>query len=70
MDGEAHLPQSVTGDISGKGWRFFSDDQGRLTIPFSLKGNVQDPKVGISTRLIEQGVKGVLEELLKKKNDK
>jgi AsmA protein len=70
MDGEAHLPQSVTGDLSGKGWRFFADDQGRLTIPFSLKGNVQDPKVGISTRLIEQGVKGVLEELLKKKTDK
>lgn len=67
MDGEAHLPQSVTGDLSGKGWRFFSDDKGRLTIPFSLKGDVQDPKVGISTRLIEQGVKGVLEELLKKK---
>ena len=70
MDGEAHLPQSVTGDLKGKGWRFFSDDQGRLTIPFSLKGNVQDPKVGISTRLIEQGVKGVLEEFLKKKNNK
>ncbi len=70
MEGEAHLPQSVTGDLSGKGWRFFSDDQGRLTIPFTLKGDVQDPKVGISTRLIEQGVKGVLEELLKKKSDK
>jgi uncharacterized protein involved in outer membrane biogenesis len=67
MDGEAHLPQSVTGDLTGKGWRFFSDDQGRLTIPFSLKGNVQDPKVGISTRLIEQGVKGVLDEFLKKR---
>jgi uncharacterized protein involved in outer membrane biogenesis len=70
MEGEAHLPQSVTGDLSGKGWRFFSDNQGRLTIPFSLKGDVQDPKVGISTRLIEQGVKGVLKELLKKKSDK
>jgi AsmA protein len=70
MDGEAHLPQSVTGDLSGKGWRFFSDDQGRLTIPFSLKGDVQDPKVGISTRLIEQGVKGVLEELIQKKRKK
>jgi uncharacterized protein involved in outer membrane biogenesis len=70
MDGEAHLPQSVTGDLSGKGWRFFSDDQGRLTIPFSLKGNVQDPKVGISTRLIEQGVKGVLEEFIKKQQNK
>jgi uncharacterized protein involved in outer membrane biogenesis len=67
MDGEAHLPQSVTGDLTGKGWRFFSDDQGRLTIPFSLKGNVQDPKVGISTRLIEQGVKGVLDQFLKKR---
>ena len=66
MDGEAHLPQSVTGDLTGKGWRFFSDDQGRLTIPFSLKGNVQDPKVGISTRLIEEGVKGVLDQFLKK----
>ena len=66
MEGEAHLPHSVTGDLSGKGWRFFSDDQGRLTIPFSLKGNVQDPKVGISTRLIKEGVKGVLEEFLKK----
>jgi AsmA protein len=70
MDGEAHLPQSVTGDLTGKGWRFFSDDQGRLTIPFSLKGKVQDPKVGISTRLIEQGIKGVLDELIKKKRDK
>ena len=70
MEGEAHLPQSVTGDLSGKGWRFFLDDQGRLTIPFTLKGDMQDPKVGISTRIIEQGVKGVLEELLKKKTDK
>ena len=70
MEGEAHLPQSVTGDLSGKGWRFFSDNQGRLTIPFTLKGDVQDPKVGISTRLIEQGVKGVLEELLQQKRRK
>jgi AsmA protein len=70
MEGEAHLPQSVTGDLSGKGWRFFADDQGRLTIPFSLKGEVKDPKVGISVRLIEQGVKGVLEEFLQKKRNK
>ncbi|MBN1255067.1 MAG: AsmA family protein [Deltaproteobacteria bacterium] len=70
MDGEAHLPQSVTGDLSGKGWRFFADDKGRLTIPFSLKGDINDPKVGISTRLIEQGVKGLLDEFLKKKTDK
>jgi uncharacterized protein involved in outer membrane biogenesis len=70
MEGEAHLPHSVTGDLSGKGWRFFADDQGRLTIPFSLKGDVQDPKVGISTRLIEQGVKGVLDELIQKKRKK
>jgi uncharacterized protein involved in outer membrane biogenesis len=70
MDGEAHLPQSVTGDLSGKGWRFFSDNQGRLTIPFTLKGNVQDPKVGISTKIIEQGIKGVLEEFLQKKRNK
>ena len=70
MEGEAHLPQSVTGDLSGKGWRFFSDNQGRLTIPFTLKGDVQDPKVGISTRLIKQGVKGVLEELLQQKRRK
>lgn len=70
MDGEAHLPQSVTGDLTGKGWRFFADDQGRLTIPFSLKGNVQDPKVGISTRLLEQGVKGVLEDFIQKRQKK
>jgi hypothetical protein len=70
MEGEAHLPQSVTGDLSGKGWRFFSDDQGRLTIPFTLRGDIQDPKVGISTRLIEEGVKGVLEEFLQKKRKK
>jgi hypothetical protein len=70
MEGEAHLPQSVTGDLSGKGWRFFSDNQGRLTIPFSLKGDVKDPKVGISTRFIEQGVKGALQEFIKKKRNK
>jgi AsmA protein len=70
MDGEAHLPQSVTGDLSGKGWRFFADDKGRLTIPFSLKGDINDPKVGISTRLIEQGVKGLLNEFIKKKSNK
>jgi AsmA protein len=70
MEGEAHLPQSVTGDLTGKGWRFFADNQGRLNIPFTLKGNVQDPKVGISTRLIEQGAKGVLREFLQKKQNK
>lgn len=70
MEGEAHLPRSVTGDLSGKGWRFFADDQGRLTIPFNLKGNIKDPKVGISTRIIEQGIKGALEELLQKKRKK
>jgi len=67
MEGEAHLPQSVTGDLSGKGWRFFADNKGRLTIPFTLQGDVKDPKVGISTKLIEQGVKGALQELIKKK---
>jgi hypothetical protein len=70
IEGEAHLPPSVTGDLSGKGWRFFADDKGRLAIPFTLQGDVKDPKVGISTRLIEQGVKGVLEEFLKKKQKK
>jgi len=70
MEGEAHLPQSVTGDLSGKGWRFFADDRGRLTIPFNLKGDIKDPKVGISTRLIEQGIKGLLEEFLQKKRNK
>jgi len=70
IEGEAHLPRSVTGDLSGKGWRFFSDNQGRLTIPFNLKGDVKDPKVGISTRLIEQGVKGALQEFIKKKRNK
>jgi hypothetical protein len=67
-DGRGGAPApSVNGDLAGKGWRFFSDDQGRLTIPFSLKGDMQDPKGGISTRLIEEGAKGVPEELLKKK---
>jgi len=70
MEGEAHLPRSVTGDLSGKGWRFFSDNQGRLTIPFNLKGDVKDPQVGISTRIIEQGIKGALEELLQKERKK
>jgi AsmA protein len=70
MEGEAHLPASTTGDLSGKGWRFLTDDQGRLTIPFTLHGALKDPKVGISTKLIEQGVKGVLEEFLQKKKKK
>jgi hypothetical protein len=70
MEGEAHLPPSVTGDLTGKGWSFFMDDKGRLTIPFSLTGDINKPKVGISTKLIEQGVKGVLEEFLKKKQNK
>jgi AsmA protein len=67
MEGEAHLPASTTGDLTGKGWRFLADDQGRLTIPFTLHGAVKDPKVGISTKFIEQGVKGVLQEFLQKK---
>ncbi|OGP82169.1 MAG: hypothetical protein A2Z08_03995 [Deltaproteobacteria bacterium RBG_16_54_11] len=70
MEGEAHLPSSVTGDLTGKGWSFFMDDKGRLTIPFSLTGDINKPKVGISTKLIEQGVKGVLEEFMKKKQNK
>jgi uncharacterized protein involved in outer membrane biogenesis len=70
MEGEAHLPSSATGDLSGKGWRFFADDKGRLTIPFTLQGEIKDPKVGISTRLIEQGVKGVLDQLLQNKRRK
>jgi len=70
MEGEAHLPSSVIGDLSGKGWRFFADNKGRLTIPFTLQGAVKDPKVGISTKLIEQGVKGVLEEFMRKKQNK
>jgi AsmA protein len=70
MEGEAHLPPSVTGDLTGKGWSFFMDDKGRLTIPFTLRGALKDPKVGISTKLLEQGVKGVLEEFLQKKQRK
>jgi hypothetical protein len=70
MEGEAHLPSSMTGDLSGKGWRFFADNQGRLTIPFTLKGNMKDPQVGISTKFVEQGVKGALQEFLKKKQKK
>jgi uncharacterized protein involved in outer membrane biogenesis len=70
MEGEAHLPPSVTGDLSGKGWSYFMDDKGRLTIPFTLHGAVKDPKVGISTRSIEQGVKGALQQFLKKKHGK
>ncbi|MCJ7664142.1 MAG: AsmA family protein [Desulfobacterales bacterium] len=70
MEGEAHLPSSVTGDLSGKGWRFFADNKGRLTIPFTLTGAVTDPKVGISTKFVEQGVKGVLQEFMKKKHGK
>jgi AsmA protein len=70
MEGEAHLPPSVTGDLTGKGWNFLMDNQGRLTIPFTLRGAVTDPKVGISTRLIEQGVKGVLDQYLQKRRRK
>jgi AsmA protein len=70
LEGEAHLPPSVTKDLPEKGWRFFADDKGRLTIPFTLQGALKNPKVGISPRLIEQGVKGVLEELMKKKQHK
>jgi hypothetical protein len=46
------------------------DDQGRLTIPFTLGGALKDPKVGISSRLIEQGVKGVLDQYLQKRHRK
>jgi uncharacterized protein involved in outer membrane biogenesis len=70
MEGEAHLPPSVTGELSGKGWTYFMDDKGRLTIPFTLRGAVTEPKVGISTRLIEQGVKGVLDQYLQKRRRK
>jgi uncharacterized protein involved in outer membrane biogenesis len=70
LEGEAHLPPSVTGDLSGKGWNFLMDNQGRLTIPFTLRGAVKEPKVGISAKFIEQGVKGVLQELMKKKHGK
>jgi uncharacterized protein involved in outer membrane biogenesis len=70
LEGEAHLPPSVTGDLTGKGWNFFSDDKGRLTIPFTLQGALKNPRVGISRKFIEQGVKGVLEELMKKKQRK
>jgi AsmA protein len=66
MEGEAHLPQSVTGDLTKKGWNFLSDNQGRLTIPFTLRGALKNPKVGISTKLIQQGIKGVLDQYLRK----
>jgi len=52
------------------GCRFFADDKGHLTIPFSLTGTMNEPKVGISTKLIEQGVKGVLDQYLQKKHRK
>jgi len=67
MEGEAHLPSSVTGNLSGKGWKLFEDDKGRLIIPFTLQGALKNPKVEISTKLLEQGVKGLLEQYLKKK---
>jgi AsmA protein len=67
MEGEAHLPSSLTGDLSGKGWKFFADNRGRLTVPFTLTGTLNDPKVGISTKFVEQGVKGVLQQFLQKK---
>jgi len=70
LEGEAHLPPSVTKDLPEKGWRFFADDKGRLTIPFTLQGALKNPRVGISRRLIEQGVKGVLEEFMQKKQRK
>jgi AsmA protein len=70
MEGEAHLPPSVTGDLSGKGLKFFADQKGRLTIPFNLTGNVNDPKVGISTKFIEQGIKGVLDQYMQKRRQK
>lgn len=70
LEGEAHLPPSVTKDLPEKGWRFFADDKGRLTIPFTLQGALKNPRVGISRRLIEQGVKGVLDEFMQKKQRK
>jgi len=70
MEGEAHLPTSVTGDLTGKGWRFLADDKGRLTIPFTLQGAVTDPKVGISTKFLEQGIKGVIDQYIQKKHRK
>lgn len=70
MEGEAHLPPSVTGNLTGKGWNFLSDDKGRLTIPFTLRGAVKQPKVGISSKFIEQGLKGVLDQYLQKRRRK
>jgi uncharacterized protein involved in outer membrane biogenesis len=70
MEGEAHLPTAVTGDLTGKGWNFFADDKGRLTIPFTLRGALKDPKVGISAKFIEQGIKGVFDQYLQKKRRK
>ncbi|MBW2038521.1 MAG: AsmA-like C-terminal region-containing protein, partial [Deltaproteobacteria bacterium] len=67
VEGEAHLPPSATKDLSGKGWRYFKDEGGRLTIPFTLRGDLKNPEVGISTRFIERGIEGVLEEFLRKK---
>ncbi len=67
MEGEAHLPPSATRGLYAKGWNYLKDEQGRLTIPFTLRGNIKDPQVKISTRLIERGIEGVLEELLRKK---
>lgn len=68
LDGEAHLPTSLTGDLTGKGWRFFADERGRLAIPFTLSGALDDLKINISSqRLLEQGVKGALEELLQRR---
>ena len=41
-----------------------------IKLGIKCMGDVKDPKVGISTWLIEQGVKGVLEEFLQKKHNK
>lgn len=67
MEGEAHLPPSATKDLSGKVWRYLKDEAGRLTIPFTLRGDIKNPEVGISTRFIERGLEGAFEELLRKK---
>jgi AsmA protein len=70
MEGEAHLPTAVSGDLTGKGLNFLADDKGRLTIPFTLGGALKDPKVGISAKFIQQGVKGVLDQYLQKRRRK
>jgi len=67
MEGEAHLPSSATKSLAGKEWVYLKDERGRLTIPFTLNGEFRNPRVGISTKLIERGLEGVLKELFQKK---